>query len=126
LKIANPYWNGVGRWRDTKEIFSALKDNVGPAHVEAAGWIDCCSRATPRVVLVSAPVERFSWAGPRRVAGQNGAGNFCGDSQLGTVVLEAFERKASRCRKREFDAAGGRRVQVAMDFVQEKARRSRC
>ena len=35
------------------------------------------------------------------------------------MVLDAFERKRPLS-QREFSAAGGRRVQVSMDFVQEK------
>jgi len=47
-----------------------------------------------RVGVEALPVEAVSGQAPRRVAGQNGRGKFLpGDSQLGTVVLEAFERK---------------------------------
>ena len=69
---------------------------------------------------MSAPVERFvGRAGGRRSGRQNSAEIFSRDSQLGTLVLDAFDRK-SPLLQREFVAAGGRRVQVSLDFVQEK------
>jgi signal transduction histidine kinase len=41
------------------------------------------------------------------------------DSLLGTALLEAFERRRPLS-QREFEASGGRRVQVSLDFVQER------
>jgi signal transduction histidine kinase len=41
------------------------------------------------------------------------------DSLLGSALLEAFERRRPLS-KREFEAAGGKRVQVSLDFVQER------
>jgi len=40
-------------------------------------------------------------------------------SLLGTALLDAFERRRPLS-EREFEAAGGKRVQVSLDFVQEK------
>jgi signal transduction histidine kinase len=44
---------------------------------------------------------------------------FARDSLLGVALLEAFERRRPLS-QREFEVAGGRRVQVSLDFVQEK------
>ena len=114
LKIAN-----LGRqMRDTKEIFSALKDNVDQLMSKLQDGLMLFTRDS-RVVLVSAPVERFLGRPRGELLGRTAGEIFSRDSQLGTLVLEAFERKRPLS-QREFGAAGGRRVQVSMDFVQEK------
>src|ERR1700734_3180685 len=114
LKIAN-----LGRqMRDTKEIFSALKDNVDQLMSKLQDGLMLFTRDS-RVVLVSAPVERFLGRPRGELLGRTAGEIFSRDSQLGTLVLDAFERKRPLS-QREFGAAGGRRVQVSMDFVQEK------
>jgi signal transduction histidine kinase len=114
LKIAN-----LGRqMRDTKEIFSALKDNVDQLMSKLQDGLMLFTRDS-RVVLVSAPVERFLGRPRGELLGRTAREIFSGDSQLGVLVLDAFERKRPLM-QREFGAAGGRRVQVSMDFVQEK------
>ena len=114
LKIAN-----LGRQiRDTKEIFSALKDNVDQLMSKLQDGLMLFTRDS-RVVLVSAPVERFLGRPRGELLGRTANEIFSADSYLGPMVLDAFERKRPLS-QREFSAAGGRRVQVSMDFVQEK------
>src|SRR3984885_759724 len=114
LKIAN-----LGRqMRDTKEIFSALKDNVDQLMSKLQDGLMLFTRDS-RVVLVSAPVERFLGRPRGELLGRTAGEIFSRELPLGTLVLEAFERKRPLS-QREFGAAGGRRVQVSMDFVQEK------
>ncbi|MFZ0287665.1 MAG: ATP-binding protein [Candidatus Sulfotelmatobacter sp.] len=114
LKIAN-----LGRqMRDTKEIFSALKDNVDQLMSKLQDGLVLFTRDS-RVVLVSAPVERFLGKPRGEMLGRTAGEIFSRDSSLGAMVLDAFERKRPLL-QREFSAAGGRRVQVSMDFVQEK------
>lgn len=114
LKIAN-----LGRqMRDTKEIFSALKDNVDQLMSNLQDGLMLFTRDS-RVVLVSAPVERFLGKPRGEMLGRTAREIFSRDSNLGTLVLDAFERKRPLS-AREFSASGGRRVQVSMDFVQEK------
>ena len=114
LKIAN-----LGRqMRDTKEIFSALKDNVDQLMSKLQDGLMLFTRDS-RVVLVSAPVERFLGKPRGEMLGRTAGEIFSRDSSLGAMVLDAFERKRPLL-QREFSAAGGRRVQVSMDFVQEK------
>jgi signal transduction histidine kinase len=72
-----------------------------------------------RVVLVSAPVERFLGRPRGELLGRTAQDVFFGDTPLGTAVLDAFERR--RPLSSEFVAAAGRRVQVSLDFVQEKS-----
>ena len=104
--------------RDTKEIFSALKDNVDQLMSKLQDGLMLFTRDS-RVVLVSAPVERFLGRPRGELLGRTAREIFSRDSPLGSMVLDAFERKRP-LPQREFIAAAGRRVQVSMDFVQEK------
>ncbi len=114
LKIAN-----LGRqMRDTKEIFSALKDNVDQLMANLQDGLMLFARDS-RVVLVSAPVERFLGRPRAELLGHSANEVFTRGTMLGAVVLDAFERKRPLL-QRELDAASGRRVQVSLDFVQEK------
>ncbi|SRR5579871_866037 len=114
LKIAN-----LGRqMRDSKEIFSALKDNVDQLMSKLQDGLMLFTRDS-RVVLVSAPVERF--LGKRRgdLLGRPVREIFSSDSSLDLLVLEAFARK--RPLSNALVTAAGKSVQVSLDFVQEKS-----
>ncbi|HYM78694.1 MAG TPA: ATP-binding protein [Candidatus Dormibacteraeota bacterium] len=114
LKIAN-----LGRQiRDSKEIFSALKDNVDQLMAKLQDGLMLFSRDS-RVVLVSAPVEGFLGRPRGELLGRAVQEVFARDSQLGIALLDAFERRRPMS-QREFDVVGGKRVQVSLDFVQEK------
>jgi signal transduction histidine kinase len=115
LKIAN-----LGRqMRDSKEIFSALKDNVDQLMSKLQDGLMLFTRDM-QVVLVSAPVERFLGKPRGALLGRTVAEVFSSDTALGMTVLEAFERRRPLS-QREFTAAAGRRIQVSLDFVQEKS-----
>jgi len=114
LKIAN-----LGRQiRDSREIFSALKDNVDQLMSKLQDGLMLFARDS-RVVLVSAPVEAFLGRPRGELLGRTVQEVFDRNSLLGSALLEAFERRRPLS-QREFEAAGGRRVQVSLDFVQEK------
>src|SRR5246127_3901629 len=114
LKIAN-----LGRQiRDSKEIFSALKDNVDQLMSKLQDGLMLFSRDS-RVVLVSAPVESFLGRPRGELLGRSVQEVFARDSLLGAALLDAFERRRTMS-QREFDVAGGKRVQVSLDFVHEK------
>jgi signal transduction histidine kinase len=72
-----------------------------------------------RVVLVSAPVEAFLGRPRSDLLGHTVQEVFDRHSRLGVALLDAFERRRPLS-QREFSAAGGKRVQVSLDFVQEK------
>jgi signal transduction histidine kinase len=113
LKIAN-----LGRqMRDSREIFSALKDNVDQLMSKLQDGLMLFTRDL-QVVLVSAPVERFLGRPRGELLGRTAKDVFSSDTTLGASVLEAFERR--RPLSGEFIAAAGRRVQVSLDFVHEK------
>src|SRR3984885_2184149 len=114
LKIAN-----LGRqMRDSREIFSALKDNVDQLMSTLQDGLMLFTRDS-RVVLVSAPVERFLGTPRAELLGRTVKEVFSRDTPLGATVLDAFEYRRTLS-QREFVAAAGRRVQVSLDFVQEK------
>lgn len=114
LKIAN-----LGRQiRDSKEIFSALKDNVDQLMSKLQDGLMLFTRDS-RVVLVSAPVEAFLGRPRGELLGRTVQEVFARDSMLGAALLDSFERRRALL-QREFDVAGGKRVQVSLDFVQEK------
>jgi len=115
LKIAN-----LGRqMRDSREIFSALKDNVDQLMSKLQDGLMLFTRDS-RVVLVSAPVERFLGRPRAELLGKTASEIFFRDSPLGALVLDAFERKRPLM-QREFVAAAGRHVQVSLDFLEEKS-----
>jgi len=114
LKIAN-----LGRQiRDSREIFSALKDNVDQLMAKLQDGLMLFARDA-RVVLVSAPVEGFLGRPRAELLGRTVPEVFNQRSALDAALLEAFERRRPLS-QREFEAASGKRVQVSLDFVQEK------
>ncbi|HWX93082.1 MAG TPA: ATP-binding protein [Terriglobales bacterium] len=115
LKIAN-----LGRqMRDAKEIFSALKDNVDQLMANLQDGLMLFTRDS-RVVLVSASVERFLGRPRGEMLGRPATEVFSSRSPLGAILLEAFERRRPIL-QREVESANGRRVQVSIDFIQEKS-----
>jgi len=114
LKIAH-----LGRQiRDTNQIFSALKDNVEQVMTKLQDGLMLFTRDT-RVVLVSASAEKFLGRRRREILGHTAEEIFSDGSVLGAVVLPAFQKQRPLVQY-EFDAADGRRVQVSLDFIQEK------
>jgi PAS domain S-box-containing protein len=114
LKIAH-----LGRQiRDTNQIFSALKDNVEQVMTKLQDGLMLFTRDS-RVVLVSASAEKFLGRPRREILGRSAEEIFSDGSVLGAVVLPAFQKQRALVQY-EFDAADGRRVQVSLDFIQEK------
>ena len=114
LKIAH-----LGRQiRDTNQIFSALKDNVEQVMTKLQDGLMLFTRDT-RVVLVSASAEKFLGRPRREILGRSAEEIFSDGKVLGAVVLPAFQKQRPLAQY-EFDAADGRRVQVSLDFIQEK------
>lgn len=113
-KIAN-----LGRqMRDAREIFSALKSNVDQIMSSLQDGLMLFTRDT-RVVLVSASVERFLGRSRRELLGHSAKDIFSAESSLGSIVLDAF-RLRHGVEQREVEMPNGRRVQISLDFIQEK------
>ena len=114
LKIAH-----LGRqMRDAKEIFSALKDNVDQIMGNLQDGLMLFTRDS-RVVLVSASVERFLGRPRRELLGRMVREIFSSDSALGVLVRQSFELR-SPVLQREVEFPNGKRVQISLDFIQEK------
>jgi len=114
LKVAN-----LGRqMRDAKEIFSALKDNVDQIMANLQDGLMLFTRDS-RVVLVSASVERFLSRPRRDLLGHTVKEIFSSSSQLGSLVLESFQRRTAIL-QREIESPNGKPVQVSLDFIQQK------
>src|SRR5271155_1693191 len=114
LKIAH-----LGRQiRDTNQIFSALKDNVEQVMTKLQDGLMLFT-SDSRVVLVSASAEKFLGRPRREILGRTAEEIFSDGTVLGAVVLPAFQKQRPLVQY-EFDAADGRRVQVSLDFIQEK------
>ena len=114
LKIAH-----LGRqMRDAKEIFSALKDNVDQIMANLQDGLMLFTRDS-RVVLVSASVERFLGKPRSALLGRPVNEIFSTDSILGASVLEGFQHWRPIAQN-ELEAPNGRRVQISLDFIQEK------
>jgi PAS domain S-box-containing protein len=114
LKIAH-----LGRQiRDTNQIFSALRDNVEQVMTKLQDGLMLFTRDS-RVVLVSASAEKFLGRPRREILGRTAEEIFSDGTVLGAVVLPAFQKQRPLVQY-EFDAADGRRVQVSLDFIQEK------
>src|SRR5580698_7929687 len=114
LKIAN-----LGRQiRDSREIFSALKDNVDQLMSKLQDGLMLFARDS-RVVLVSAPVEAFLGRPRAELLGRTVQEVFVRKSLLGGALLDAFERRRPLS-QREIVASDGKRVRVSLDFVEEK------
>src|SRR5437763_7798594 len=114
LKIAH-----LGRqMRDAREIFSALKSNVDQIMTSLQDGLMLFTRDT-RVVLVSAAIEGFLGRSRGELLGRTVKEIFSAESALGGLMLDAF-RLRHNVAQREIEASNGRRVQVSLDFIQEK------
>jgi signal transduction histidine kinase len=114
LKIAH-----LGRRiRDTNQIFSALKDNVEQVMANLQDGLMLFT-SDFHVVLVSASAEKFLGRPRHEILGHTAEEIFSDGSVLGAVVLPAFQQRRALVQY-EFDAADSRRVQVSLDFIQER------
>jgi len=114
LKIAH-----LGKqMRDAREIFSALKSNVDQIMASLQDGLMLFTRDS-RVVLVSAAIESFLGRSRGELLGRSAKEIFPAESAFGAVILDAF-RLHHNVEAREIEASNGRRVQISLDFIQEK------
>lgn len=104
--------------RDAREIFSALKDNVDQIMANLQDGLMLFTRDA-RVVLVSASVEGFLGRPRRDLLGRSVKEIFTPDSMLGSLVLESFQSHRPIA-PRELESPNNKRVQISLDFIQEK------
>ncbi len=72
-----------------------------------------------RVVLVSASVERFLGRPRRELLGRTVKEIFTRDTPLGVLVLDGFQSRHPIA-QREVESSNTKRVQVSLDFIQER------
>ncbi len=114
LKIAH-----LGRqMRDAREIFSALKSNVDQIMTSLQDGLMLFTRDS-RVVLVSAALEGFLGRSRRELLGRTAQEIFSSESALGATMLDAF-RLRHNIAQQEIETSNGRRVQISLDFIQER------
>ena len=103
--------------RDAKEVFSALKENLDQIMSTLQDGLVLFTRDL-RVVLVSASAERFL-ARPRgEILGHQADEFLTAESRLGGLLLNALHGRQS-VDLREIEESG-RRVQVSVDFIEER------
>jgi len=107
--------------RDVKEVFSALKENLDQIMANLQDGVMLFTRDW-RAVLVSASVEGFVGKPRGEMLGHSVSEIFTGDTRLGRMVLACFERHQPLS-GREIESESGTRVQVALDFIEERGER---
>jgi len=107
--------------RDVKEVFSALKENLDQIMGTLQDGLMLFTRDW-RVVLVSASAERFVGIPRGEMLGKHVEEVFTDHSKVGRIVLDAYALHRS-VPQREIEIEKGRRVQFALDFIEERGQR---
>ncbi len=107
--------------RDVKEVFSALKENLDQIMANLQDGVMLFTRDW-RAVLVSASVEGFVGKPRGEMLGHSVSEIFAGDTRLGRLVLACLERHQPLS-GREVESESGTRLQVSLDFIEERGER---
>ncbi|HUK86266.1 MAG TPA: ATP-binding protein [Terriglobales bacterium] len=107
--------------RDAREVFSTLKENLDQIMANLQDGILLFTRDA-RAVLVSASVERFLGKPRAEMLGAEIWEIFAQHSPLGSLVLDAYSLRQPLVRH-EVQAEEGRRLQVSLDFIEERGER---
>lgn len=106
--------------RDVKEVFSALKENLDQIMGNLQDGVMLFTRDW-KTVLVSASVERFVGKPRSEMLGRGVHEIFSESTDLGRLVLTAFELHHS-VSDRDLQEHG-HRMQVSLDFIEERGER---
>jgi signal transduction histidine kinase len=107
--------------RDVKEVFSALKENLDQIMANLQDGVMLFTREY-RAVLVSASAERFIGKPRGAMLGQPAEEIFNDGSTLGRLVLEAFASHQP-LNAVELETDRQRRVELSLDFIEERGER---
>ncbi len=107
--------------RDVKEVFSALKENLDQIMGTLQDGLMLFTRDW-RVVLVSASAERFIGVPRGEMLGRHVEEVFTDNTKLGRIVLDAYALHQP-VPQREIEIEKGRRLQFALDFIEERGER---
>ena len=104
--------------RDVKEIFSALKENLDQIMGTLQDGLMLFTR-DENVVLVSASAERFAGRHRAEILGKRVDEIFNDSTRLGRIVLDSFALRQP-ISQREIEIEDGRRIQLSLDFIEER------
>jgi signal transduction histidine kinase len=107
--------------RDVKEVFSALKENLDQIMANLQDGLMLFT-SDFRAVLVSASAERFIGKPRGDMLGCTPTEIFSARTTLGNAILGAFETRQP-VNGEEIETENGRRLQVALDFIEERGER---
>jgi len=107
--------------RDVKEVFSALKENLDQIMANLQDGLMLFT-SDFRAVLVSASAERFIGKPRSEMLGCTPTEIFSESLPLGNAILTAF-RTRQPVSAEEIETENGRRIQVALDFIEERGER---
>ena len=107
--------------RDVKEVFSALKENLDQIMANLQDGLMLFT-SDFRAVLVSASAERFIGKPRGEMLGCTPTEIFSERTALGNAILEAFKTRQP-VNAEEIETENGRRLQLALDFIEEHGER---
>jgi signal transduction histidine kinase len=107
--------------RDVKEVFSALKENLDQMMANLQDGVMLFT-SDFKAVLVSASAERFIGKPRGDMLGSHPTEIFSQESRLGRAILEAFETRRPTLDE-EIELENGRRIQISLDFIEERGER---
>lgn len=107
--------------RDVKEVFSALKENLDQIMANLQDGLMLFT-SDFRAVLVSASAERFIGKPRSEMLGCTPTEIFSESLPLGNAILTAF-RTREPVSAEEIETENGRRIQLALDFIEERGER---
>ncbi|HSM87135.1 MAG TPA: ATP-binding protein [Candidatus Limnocylindrales bacterium] len=107
--------------RDVKEVFSALKENLDQMMANLQDGVMLFT-SDFRAVLVSASAERFIGRPRGEMLGCHFTEIFSDKTPLGRALLEAFNTRQGVVQE-EIETEHGHRLQVALDFIEERGER---
>ncbi len=107
--------------RDVKEVFSALKENLDQMMANLEDGVMLFTHDY-RVVLVSASAERFTGKPRAEMLGCHPQEIFSTESRMGGTILRAF-RDRQPVESQELELANGHRIQISLDFIEERGER---
>ncbi|MGE0405746.1 MAG: PAS domain-containing sensor histidine kinase [Candidatus Korobacteraceae bacterium] len=107
--------------KDVKEVFSAMKENLDQLMTNLQDGLMLFTNDS-RVVLVSASAEQFVGRPRAEILGRPVDEVFYYESPLGQIVRNAFRNHHS-IEPQEIATDGGRRISLALDFIEERGER---
>jgi PAS domain S-box-containing protein len=107
--------------RDVKEVFSALKENLDQMMANLQDGVMLFTSEF-KAILVSASAERFIGKPRGDMLGSHPPEIFSRDSHLGRAILESFATRKP-IGQEEVEMENGRRIQISLDFIEERGER---